>query len=310
MAEGGGYGTGGGGAGYGAGGVGTAAGYGGVGSGNAGAGYGGSGGGYGAFGGQQYSAGYDSRGYNGGPQSVGNYGPSGGGSSKSKGKDAAVKATATLAAKTALPGIGPALALAGLIGSLAEATGADAAAFGYAGNQGGIGQAGGGGNGGAFMGSPTSLSALGNASILSSSTGASNTNMQDPYTFGLQKLYSMFDPNFKLDSIPGYTQALDAGLSGVRRQMAAGGYNLSGNELVGLQDYSMRFGLDQYNKSFSNLIGLAGLGNTRYSTDKNFEAAIKTGKLQANTAQQASKNDTLFGLAGIASTIDWGEIFA
>lgn len=68
--------------------------------------------------------------------------------------------------------------------------------------------------------------------------------------YGSQLNALMADPS-KIMSDPGYKASVQA----VRRQMAKGGYTMSGNEMIGLQN---NFG-DYYNQQVARLAGLAGV---------------------------------------------------
>ena len=61
---------------------------------------------------------------------------------------------------------------------------------------------------------------------------------------------------------PGYQDALDAGLQGVQRQMAASGFLNSGNEAIALQDYGTSFANQYLQQREGFLANLAGAGVT------------------------------------------------
>lgn len=100
---------------------------------------------------------------------------------------------------------------------------------------------------------------------------------------------------------PGYQFALNQGLQGIQRQMAAAGLTGSGAALKAANDYSQGMANQQYSNFYNRLAALAGTGQTATDT---------TGQLGANYANQAGQNLIGAGNAQGSAYIAKGNIGA
>jgi hypothetical protein len=110
-------------------------------------------------------------------------------------------------------------------------------------------------------------SALGLASgIASIIQGNQMAKAADPFSasraqYATQLNNLMSNPS-SVTTTPGYQFLQQQGLEGVSRQMAARGYNTSGNELLALQNQGQSLANSQYQQQLSNLMQLSGASQT------------------------------------------------
>lgn len=101
----------------------------------------------------------------------------------------------------------------------------------------------------------------------------------------------------QLKKRPGYEYGMEAGLKGTQRALASGGYAGSGNEVIGMQDFSSRYAGTYLTAEQNRLAGLAGaniqpnmagysaaLGTTNASLNNLVLWAMTQGKGQGATA--------------------------
>ena len=99
---------------------------------------------------------------------------------------------------------------------------------------------------------------------------------------------------FDRNSVPGYSEALDAGIDTVQKSAFARGKGLSGRTLAALNDYGRRFDQSAFNTRLNQLAGVAGTGQTAGNT---------LGIIGGNTASSVSNLLTQGGNARASGVI-------
>lgn len=100
---------------------------------------------------------------------------------------------------------------------------------------------------------------------------------------------------------PGYQFAMNQGLQGVQRQLAAGGRSASGAGLKAANQYAQDYASQGFGQFYNRLAGLAGQGQ---------QATDTTGQFGANYATQAGNNLVDMGNARGSAYIARGNVGA
>lgn len=97
------------------------------------------------------------------------------------------------------------------------------------------------------------------------------------------RLRELTDDPSVIEDLPGFEYRRKMAREGLSRQLGAAGHHLSGRELAALQEHEQAFLMDEYDREFQRLSGLAGAG---IGPGAGVQAGTQLGMAQAQVRQR------------------------